>query len=163
MMSLRYSKIVIVAALAFYAMLVGFGNLADYNTNFPLVKQTMMMKDLLKGSTIGYRAVENPILHHVAYDLIIVCESLTGIFCAVGAFILFRERKTPAERFNHSKKWAVIGLTLGFLTWQVLFRTIAGEWFAIWMSPMLGAASSEAFRLVMTFLVVLVYVGMKDD
>ncbi|CEG58205.1 DUF2165 family protein [Legionella fallonii] len=162
-MSIRFSKIVLIAAIFFYCALTAFGNIFDYYTNFPLVERALMMKDVFPNSTIVYRAVTNPVLHHIAYIIIISMECLTAFLCAVGAWKLFKVRKEGAVVFNQSKRWAVAGLTVGFLTWQVLFMSIGGEWFDIWMSQILRGALGAAFQIFITILAVLIYVVIKDE
>lgn len=64
--------------------------------------------------------------------------------------------------FNQSKKWAIIGLTLAFLLWQVAFMSIGGEWFAMWMSKQWNGIPN-AFRFFITILLVLMYVTARDS
>ncbi|WP_133137829.1 DUF2165 family protein [Legionella rowbothamii] len=159
----RISKIVCVVTVAFYCFLVVIGNISDSAANYSHVVKALSMNDIIPGSSIGYRAITNPILQGLAFAIIVVCESLSGIFCAYGAWILFRARKAPAIAFNQAKKWATVGLTCGFFTWQVLFMSIGGEWFGLWMSPVLSGATSSAFHIFMMILVVLVYLTIKDE
>ena len=77
-------------------------------------------------STIHYRAIEPPILHHAAYVFIIVLETLTALLCWVGAYHLLKRVKSSADEFNRAKKVAICGLSLGFLVWQVGFMSIGG-------------------------------------
>lgn len=162
-MTVRLSKILCIIAVSFYCLLAAFGNATDYFANFSAVEQALMMKDIFPNSTIAYRAITNTSLHHVAYILIICLEGLTALLCAIGAWKLFRARSQSASIFNHSKHWAVAGLTLGFLTWQVMFMSVGGEWFGLWMSLMLKGVVTAAFQIFITILVVLIYVVIKDE
>src|SRR5690606_15430736 len=112
-----------------------FGNLTDYGSNFPFVQHVLRMDTIFPNATIRYRAIDSVLLHHAAYLFIILLETLTAILCWWGALRLFRHRHAPAAVFNRRKQMAVIGLTLGFLVWQVGFMSIGGEWFGMWMSP----------------------------
>jgi predicted small integral membrane protein len=67
----------------------------------------------------------------------------------------------PAAAFNAAKGTAVAGLTLGFLTWQVGFIAIGGEWFGMWMSETWNGIAS-AFRFAITIAVVLIYLVLPD-
>lgn len=159
----RLSKIALISALAFFCVLAAFSNLTDFNTNYPAIEQVLQMKSLFPHSTIGYRAINAPVLHQAAYGLIISFEALTALLCGIGAWKLFYARKASAVHFNHAKNWAVAGLTCGFLTWQVLFMSIGGEWFGMWMSPSLNGALTTAFHIFITFLAVLIYLVIKDE
>lgn len=159
----RLSKIFCIAAVSFYCLLTAFGNATDYFTNLPMVERALMMKDVFPNSMITYRAITNPIMHHVAYIIIISLETLTALLCALGAWKLFRARHESASIFNQTKFWAVSGLTLGFLTWYVLFMSVGGEWYGMWMSPVLNGALTTAFHIFISILVVLIYVVAKDE
>jgi predicted small integral membrane protein len=162
-MVIRLSKTLLVAAMAFHCLLVAFGNITDYYTNHDLVERALLMNEVFPESTIMYRAISSPILHHAAYLTIISLEMLTTYFCLLGAWQLFRVRNAAPPIFNHAKKWSVVGLTLGIITWQVLFRSVGGEWFGMWMSPVLNGALTSAFHISIILLATLIYVTARDD
>jgi predicted small integral membrane protein len=56
----------------------------------------------------------------------------------------------------------VVGLTLGFLLWQVGFMTIGEEWFGMWQSQQWNGVPS-AFRFMMTTITVLIFVAIPDQ
>lgn len=159
----RVSKIIFLSAMALFCFLVVYSNITDYWVNYSMVQHVLMMKDIFPNATIGYRAINNPMLHHFAYIAIISCEATTGILCIAGAIKLFLVRKAEAMRFNKAKSLAIAGLIMGFLTWQVLFWSIGGEWFEMWMSQMTQSALSTAFHIYMTFLVGVVFLVIKDE
>ncbi|QBR84563.1 DUF2165 domain-containing protein [Legionella israelensis] len=161
-MLIRTSKILLVAAIAFYASLTAFSNITDYATNFSAVQKVFMMKEVLPGTTITYRAINAPVIHHLGYIFIIFMESLTAILCWIGVWKLSHAVKQPAFIFNEAKEVAIAGLTIGFLTWQVTFMSIGSEWFGMWMSPQLNEAVNTAFRIFITILAVLIYLVHKD-
>lgn len=160
---IRISKVLCVAAIAFYCLLVVFGNITDYYVNFSAVENTLAMKEIYANSSIGYRALTNHFVHHVFFLIIIICEALVAILCTIGAWRLFTVRGASAQIFNQTKNWAIAGLTCGFLTWQVLFMSIGGEWFGVWMSSSLHGAITQSFQIFMTILAVLIYLIIKDE
>jgi predicted small integral membrane protein len=157
----RVAKIVMVAAIAASATLVAFGNLTDYGTNFVFVQHVLSMDSIFPDSTIRYRAITSPALHHLAYAIIIAAEALTAALCWIGAAKLLYRLRADARLFHGAKAFAVGGLTLGFLTWQLGFMTIGGEWFGMWMSPKWNGVPS-AFRFAMIIVAVLIFVAMPD-
>jgi len=161
-MAIRYSKALLTAAIALFATLVAFGNITDYGSNFSFVQHVLQMDSIFPTATIGYRSIDSIFVHHAAYILIILLEALTALLCWMGAWQLFQNRHAPAPEFNRRKRFAIMGLTLGFLVWQVGFMSIGGEWFGMWMSEQWNGVPS-AFRFFMTIGVVLIYVAQHDQ
>ena len=157
----RAAKIAMVAAIAAFATVVAFGNITDYDTNFVFVQHVLSMDTVFPRSTITWRALANPMLHHVAYAIIIAAEALMAVLCWIGAARLLQQLRAPAGAFNRAKAFSVAGLTLGFLTWQFGFMTVGGEWFGMWMSSQWNGVPS-AFRFVMVIIAVLIFVAVPD-
>jgi predicted small integral membrane protein len=159
MIAIRAAKAATVAAIALFASLVTFGNLTDYNTNFVFVEHVLSMDTIFAFSTIKYRAITNPALVQAAYALIIAIEAATALLCWIGAAALARRLSADAAAFNRAKGFAVAGLTLGFLLWQVGFMSVGGEWFGMWQSQQWNGVPS-AFRFLITILAVLIFVAI---
>ena len=85
MIAIRAAKIVMVAAIALFASLVAFGNITDYDTNFAFVQHVLSMDTVFPLSTIKYRAITSPALHHAAYAVIIATEAAIAVLCWIGA------------------------------------------------------------------------------
>lgn len=162
MIAIRAAKAALVAAIALFASLVAFGNLTDYDTNFAFVQHVLSMDTIYPSSTIKYRAITDPALHHAAYAVIIAAEAATAVLCWIGAVVLVRHIGAAAGTFNRAKSFAVIGLTLGLLLWQVGFMSIGGEWFGMWQSQQWNGVPS-AFRFLLTIIAVLIFVAMPDQ
>jgi len=162
MLTIRLSKAAMVSAIAFFETLVVLGNITDYWTNFAFVQHVLSMDTVFPETTIRYRAITNPVLHHAAYLLIIAVEAATAVLCGIGTYRMMRASRAPAAVFNSAKAMAIAGLTLGFLLWQVGFMSIGGEWFGMWMSEKWNGVPS-AFRFLMIVLGVLIYVAMPDS
>jgi predicted small integral membrane protein len=161
MIAIRASKIVLVGAIALFASLVAFGNLTDYYTNFVFVQHVLLMDTVFPFSAIKYRAITSPAMHVAAYALIIAAELAIAVLCWFGVYTLLRHLRSEAARFNGAKTFAIFGLMLGFLLWQVGFMSIGGEWFGMWQSKDWNGVPS-AFRFVVVILGVLIFVAMPD-
>jgi predicted small integral membrane protein len=162
MLAIRAAKIIAVSAIALFASLVAFGNITDYNTNFAFVQHVLSMDTIFPFSTIKYRAITDPTLHRAAYLLIITTEAAVAVLCWIGAAVLVRHIRAEAQAFNRAKMFAVFGLTLGFLLWQVGFMSIGGEWFGMWQSQQWNGVPS-AFRFVMVIIAALIFVALPDQ
>ena len=150
-----------VAAIALFASLVAFGNITDYGTNFAFVQHVLSMDTIFERSTIRYRAITSPALHHLAYALIIATEALTAVLCWIGAYALLRKLRAGAPHSTGRRRLRLPACTLGFLLWQVGFMTIGGEWFGMWQSKSWDGVPS-AFRFVMVIMAVLIFVALPD-
>jgi predicted small integral membrane protein len=161
-MILRSAKIATAFSIAAFFTLVTFGNLTDYGTNFAFVQHVMAMDTIFATSSIKYRAITDPAVHHAAYGLIIAAQATISALCWAGVFRLVRRVRDDAARFNRSKDLIVVALTLGFLLYQLGFVTIGGEWFGMWMSQQWNGVPS-AFRFVVTIIAVLIFVLLPDS
>jgi len=161
MLAIRVAKIVLVGAFALQASLVAFGNITDYGTNWLFVQHVLSMDTIFPTSTIRYRAITSPVLQQAAYLLIIAAEALAAVLCWVGAARLLARLRAPAAAFNRAKPFAVAGLVLGLLIYQVGFISIAGEWFGMWMSQTWNGIPS-AFRFVAILYGTLIFLALPD-
>ena len=158
---IKLSKVVMVAGLAAFALLVAFGNITDYGSNFAFIQHVMSMDTTFPGNRLMYRAITSPMIHNIAYCAIIAGEALTGVVLAVAAWRLWRGRGDPA-RFVAAKGLVALGAALAFLIWFVGFLVIAGEWFAMWQSANWNGQEG-AFRFIACFLLVTVFVMMPEQ
>ncbi len=162
MLAIRLAKITAVGAIGLYMALVVFNNVTDYWTNFAYVEGVLDIEQTLPKSTIRWRAVTSPLLHHAAFVSIIVAEFFIGLLTAAGVLAMARALKASATQFQQAKSKAVAGLALGFLLYEGGFVAVAGEWFGTWQSPTYDAVPS-AFRILATMLGVLIFVALKDE
>ncbi|SUB81780.1 Predicted small integral membrane protein (DUF2165) [Pragia fontium] len=158
----RLSKISMLMAIALFASLVAFGNITDFNTNFAFVYHVFSMDTIFPDASIKYRSIETPWMHTAGYVAIIAAETLTALLCWIGGFILLKNIKASASVFNKKKNVAILGLTLGFLVWQVGFMSVGGEWFGMWMSKQWNGVP-DAFRFFVTIILVLLYLTRRDE
>jgi len=158
---MRLSKIVLVAAIALWLALVAFGNLTDYGSNLVFVQHVLAMDSIFPDAGIHYRAIHAPLLQHAAYALIIATETVATVLCGLGAWRMWRARRTAAAAFHRAKQLAMAGLMIGVLLWLGGFMAIGGEWFGMWMSTQWNGLAS-AFRFVVVLLAALLYLGQRD-
>ena len=157
----RLSKVVLVWSVAFYASLVVFNNLTDYDSNYKFIYHVLRMDTTFPDNQVMWRAIESPLVHQAMYLLIILAEAGVAVLCWFGGFRLWRSINDPA-RFDEVKGIAILGLTLGILLWFVGFITIGGEWFSMWQSRTWNGQQA-AFRLVVIIGIVLLYLVQPDQ
>lgn len=161
-MPLRLSKALLTFAAGAFALLVGIDNLLDYEANFAFVAHVLSMDTTFDHSTLRWRAITSPWLHHLAYGLIIAAEIAAGILCFAGAWRMWRARRADGHAFHAAKGLAIAGLTLGFLLFFFGFLVIGGEWFKMWQSATWNAQAA-AFRFAACFGLVLILVAIRDE
>ena len=161
MIEARIAKIIMVASLALFALLVTFDNLTDYDTNYAFVRHVLSMDTTFPGNALLYRRITAPARWQAAYAMIIAGEGLTGLALTVATISLGRHLRADGVRFNHAKRFTVIGAAVGFLVWFLGFMVVGGEWFSMWQSPMWNG-QEPAFRFYMTILAVLIFVSQPD-
>ena len=61
MLAIRAAKIVTIAAVAFFATLVAFGNITDYGTNFAFVQHVLDMDSIFPDATIKVSCNHQPV------------------------------------------------------------------------------------------------------
>ncbi len=156
----RYSKALLIWAVALYASLVVLGNITDYDSNHAFVSHVLKMDTTFPGNRLTWRAIDLPFLHAAFYWLIIFVEAMVAVLCWFGGLCLLRSTNDP-RRFNQSKGIAIAGLTLGILLWFTGFMTVGGEWFAMWQSKEWNGQEA-AFRLVVILGIILLYLVQPE-
>jgi predicted small integral membrane protein len=157
-MEARIAKAIMVASLAVLALLITFDNLADYDTNYVFVRHVLSMDTTFPTNALLYRRITSPSLWQAGYALIIAGEGLTAIALAVATISLAGHLRSDGVRFNHAKRFTIIGAAIGFLVWFFGFMVVGGEWYSMWQSPMWNGQEA-AFRFYMTILAVLIFVN----
>jgi len=69
------------------------------------VRHVLSMDSAFPNSTITWRAITNPALHHAGYALIIAAEAAIAVLCWIGAFKLLHRIRADARAFNQARRW----------------------------------------------------------
>jgi predicted small integral membrane protein len=151
----RILKILFSALVAIYTGLVCFNNIFDYSSNFEFVRHVASMDDTFSKAHNGWRALQNPVLHHLLYWIIILTEISITSLLAYGAVQMARTRPDAAA-FGRAKQWTTWGFALGVMLWFFVFISVGGEWFLMWQSKTWNA-QGNAFSLTGCFLLFLIF------
>jgi predicted small integral membrane protein len=141
------------------SLIIAFGNMTDYGTNFEFVRHVLMMDTLFPNSTVTYRSLQYPLIHHAAYIAIIATEAIMAYFLLSGGYALIKSIKAGSEAFQSAKKNAYTGISIGILLWFIGFIVIGGEWFSMWQSQSwngLGSADRIITFFMLTYLSLLI-------
>jgi predicted small integral membrane protein len=154
----RIAKIILVAGIAFFYLLVVFNNLTDYNSNAQFVRHVLLMDTTIPGNGGMWRSISSPAIDRAFYLTIIAWEIITCGLLWWGVARLLRVLRRPASAFNAAKSIAILAFTFSLLMWLVAFLDVGGEWFLMWQSRTWNG-QEEAFRSFavtgLTFLILL--------
>ena len=131
-----------------YHLIVAFGNITDYNTNFEFVKHVLSMDTIFPNSTVQYRSINMPLAHHIAYIFIIILEAIIAICGLIAAFHFYNNLSSDTSTFNEKKKTAYITITLGIVLWFISFSIVGAEWFSMWQSQKWNAIDTANRLLI---------------
>jgi predicted small integral membrane protein len=158
----RIAKATSVTAIGLMALLVVIGNTTDYYTNYLFVEHVLKMDTIFPNSSTHYRSINEPILFHAAYIVIIVMEIGMAFCCLKGGLLLFRNLRKDAYSFDAAKNWGVAGITIGIVIWFLGFEVIGGEWFAMWQSSTWnGLAAAE--RILSFLVLTLIFLHLREE
>src|ERR1051326_6497831 len=103
MMAFRRAQTALVGAVAFLLTLLAFNNLTDYGSNFQYVAHVMSMDTTFPDNHLKWRALTNPILHHLFYCTLILWEAISAGLCWLGTVRLCRSWKSDMVSFHHAR------------------------------------------------------------
>src|SRR4051794_6722095 len=105
MLMVRLSKLIMVAGLALFAVVVALDNVADYGSNETFVRHVLAMDTTFPQNALRWRAITDPALQTAAYWLIIVAEMLTGMLFGVAALVMVVRLRAPKAEFRAAASW----------------------------------------------------------
>lgn len=161
-MAIRWSKILLVAAVGLLALIMIINNISDYGTNLRYVQHVLSMDTVFADSQLTWRALRSPHWQHLIYRAMIATEGAVALLCLAGSLRLALVSRQGTEVFQAAKAIAIYGLTLGFLFWFLGFMVVGGEWFTMWQSPEWNA-QAPAFRFLGSVGLVLIYLTLPND
>ena len=163
MPALRIIKSLLVATLGGWALLVAYGNIADYNANWQFVQHVLAMDTVFPDNPMKSRAITDAAIQKLAYWSIIATEWVIGLVCLYAAWTLFRARGNRAA-FVAAKVPAAAGVFAIWLLYFVGFVTIGGEWFSMWQSSVWnGQQAAQRILTCAMFVMVVVLLPEESD
>ena len=150
---IRVLKCLMLFSCALLITLVFADNMTTYDINFDYIQHIMSIDDTHKHKNMLWRAVTNPLWHHICYIFIIVLEGIASALLWFGSYDLFR---------HNSKSWAQVALLFTLILYILFFFVIGSQWFASWQST-LWNAKTAAFPFIMLFAVTYLIINSHED
>lgn len=160
-MAVRWTKVLLLAAIAVYYTLVVFDNLTDFNSNYQFVRHVLSMDSTFAGNQEMSRAIHSPAMYLVFYWTIILWEFVSMILTWWGGANLFRALRHSADLFNTQKRVGVVALAISLLMWLFAFLDVGGEWFMMWQSSTWNG-QQQAFRMFAILALILLVLLQPD-
>jgi predicted small integral membrane protein len=157
----RLPLILLMFGWGLFHLLIAFGNMTDYGTNFEFVKHVLSMDTIFPDSNVGYRAITYPWVHHVFYVFIILLESLIAVFGLTAAYRFYLHRSAESEVFSQQKKNAYFAIALGILLWFISFSIVGAEWFSMWQSADWNAVDTANRLLIIDAILYVLVLRIK--
>lgn len=160
-LAVRTSKTILVLFVALFCLIVSYNNVVDYGSNYTFVQHVMTMDTTFPDNRLKDRAIPSPLMHQIAYGLIIAGELTAGLLNLAGSVAMFRHLRSDRRSFSRATVPPVAGLTIGIAIWFFGFMTVASEWFLMWQSQQWNAVQA-AFRFVICLAVVLIFLTQTE-
>lgn len=168
--SLSVAALVLVATNGLYMLLVAFGNITDYDTNYAFVERVLAMdttnfgqgQDVNLDPDIMWRAIDNPVLANVGYIGLIIAEALAGIVLLIAVIAWVRAMRGTVS-FAAARSLATLGLILVILVFFTAFITVGGEWFNMWRSVDWNGLDPALQNAVLAILTLVVVHMVRDE
>ncbi|UTT63432.1 DUF2165 domain-containing protein [Microcella humidisoli] len=168
--SLSVAALVLVATNGLYMLLVAFGNITDYDTNYAFVERVLAMdttnfgqgQDVNLDPDIMWRAIDNPVLANVGYIGLIIAEALAGIVLLIAVVAWVRAMRGSVS-FAAARSLATLGLILVILVFFTAFITVGGEWFNMWRSVDWNGLDPALQNAVLAILTLVVVHMVRDE
>jgi len=155
----RCGQTALTLTLGLYFLLVAFGNITDYGTNFQFVKHVLSMDSLPRDPHVEWRAINSEPIHHFAFGILIAWEAAAGLLCGWSGMRM--ALRLNSRDFEQAKTYAIAGLWAGVLLWSLAFITVGGEWFMMWESTTWNGESA-ALRMFTLNSVALLFLQLVD-
>lgn len=160
---LRIVKILLVVAVAMWALLGAFGNINDWNGTTGAVSAATSMSTF-KGGSEDWRATTNPVVVVAGASFILISKIVVGILCLSGAWMMWTARASDTATFARAKTYALAGCAYAMFMLFAGWIVIAETWFELWRSDVFGAmALGAAFRYGGMIALIALLVGARDD
>jgi predicted small integral membrane protein len=160
---LRFSKILLICAVAAWGFLGAMHNLLDWPGTLGAVGAVTSMVTV-EGGPDKWQAVSSPVLAWLGALFICLSKLTAAILCTAGAISMSRARTGPALAFAQAKKMALAGCGVAMFMLFGGFVVIADGFFEVWNSPVMrDPVLGSAFRYGAMIMLIGIFVGATDD
>jgi len=158
----RYLKTAFVAALGAMALLYVIHNIMNLEQAYGAVGYVLGLENNAVFVANILPAIGGPAVRALAW-VIFLFEIATGVICLWGAWRLWQARGADSAGFEAAKGTAKLGAGLAVIVWFGFFGVIGGAGYQMWQSEIGSGSLADAFKFSVWGLLVLIYLGQRED
>ena len=162
-MHIRYLKIMFAAITSLMVLFYVTQNMVNTQAAHAAVMYVMAGADHAVYTESFGPKFTSPALGWIVVIIVYLLEYLAGILLAKGTWDMWQARKTDAESFKVSKKWAMIGSGVGGFVWFGLFGVLGAAFFQMWQTQIGTGSMNGAFQYFAYCAVTLLFLNQADD
>lgn len=160
---IRYLKIALVTFVGLNGLIYFGANIANWEAARGAVGAVIAMGERPWYPVALVPALTGTAAASIALIIILIGEFMVGALSLIGAANMFSAVGKPAEQFNQSKKFALLGCGMALVVWFGGFTVIGGALFQMWQTELGQASLGDAHKFLVGSGLVLLFVNMKDD
>lgn len=162
-MAIRYFKIILVVFVGLQGWLYLAGNIANWDSGLAVIAYVLGQEGHEYYATHIFPSLTNPVVHVLAFLIILTGEFLVGALSLKGALDLWKARGADAATFNDSKKSAIMGCAMAMVVWFGGFMVIGGALFQMWQTEIGDGSFDGSFAFAVTAGLILLFVDRPDS
>ncbi len=162
-MTIRYSKIVFVLLVSLLCLFYALQNVINLEACYQAFSYVLSAADHSVYAASAIPIIESPLIIWSMLTLVVALEFIGGLVAAKGAWDMWNAKSSPANEFHSSKKYALLGCTVGIVIWFGLFGVFGGAAFQMWQTEIGGNSMDDAFQFFVACALVFVIVNSKED
>lgn len=159
-MMVRYAKIVLVLAVAFYG-LMGIFNFLGWQGGLEMVRTVTSMAQVPEERIMPW-ATDNVVVVTLGLLFIAGSKISGGVLCAVGAWKMWSARGASADVFNGSKDFAVLGCAVLLVLFFGGFIYLGAQFFLGWQTELGQGSAGWASQLGASVAFILLFLNQPD-
>lgn len=160
---IRWFKIILVAFVGLNGLLYFAGNIANWEAARGAVGAVIAQGDTPWYPVKLVPALEGKTAATIALIIILTGEFLVAALSFLGAFNMLTNVGKPADQFNASKTFAILGCAMALIVWFGGFTVIGGALFQMWQHQLGQGSLGDAQKYILGSGMVLFFTAMKDD
>lgn len=159
---IRSLKCVFVLLLALMSLFYALQNIANIDACYSAIAYVLSMQEhAVYPNSVMPEVTASPLVW-AAVLVIISTEILAGIVLLKGCWDMWSVRQAKAATFNASKKYALVGASIGIIVWFGYFGVFGGALLQMWQTQAGAMSLNGAFQYFASCVFIWLIVNTAD-